>query len=158
MNSTATNVGGWLASEMRIYANNEFYNKLPEELRNVIKSTKVVSGHGNNDKNNERTDGNWESEDKIYLLSGKEVWDSDLYDTAHDKTRQLDYYKNLKVTTNNYSGAIKKNNGSSTWWLRAASSNITNNFLNVRGSGTWGDFSADSTFGFAPAFRIGEKN
>mgnify|MGYP004504725133 CR=1 FL=1 len=39
MNSTATNVGGWLASEMRIYANGEFFDKLPIDLQKVIIDT-----------------------------------------------------------------------------------------------------------------------
>ena len=46
MNSTATNVGGWEASEMRTYANGDFFNKLPSDLQKVIINTKVISGHG----------------------------------------------------------------------------------------------------------------
>ena len=163
MNSTGTNVGGWRDSAMRTYANNEFYNKLPEELRNVIKITKVVSGHGSSDTNASRTDGNWESTDKIYLLSAHEVWEDGTgnqvlkYDTAANNTRQLDYYKNLKVTTSNYSGAIKKNiNGNaSNWWLCAAQSNNDRNFLYVYYNGNWSFIGANGTPGFAPAFRIG---
>ena len=163
MNSTDTNVGGWPASEMRTYVNNEFYNKLPEELRNVIKSTKVVSGHSRVDKNNERTDGNWEAEDKIYLLSAHEVWadkvifDGEELDTAYNQTRQLDYYANLGVTTSNYSGAIKKYNGSAIdWWLRAPTSRYTRFFLSVGYNGDCSNLVADGDIGFAPAFRIGK--
>mgnify|MGYP004498356959 CR=1 FL=1 len=162
MNPSSTNLGGWPKTAMRTYANNDFYNKLPEELRNVIKSTKVVSGHGNYDKNNEREDGNWESEDKIYLLSAHEVYEDGTsdqilkYDSATNNTRQLDYYKNLGVTTNNYSNTIKKNNGSNTsWWLRAAYSNISVAFLLVFDTGDWGSSFAGNSNGFAPAFRIG---
>ena len=157
MNSTDTNVGGWPATAMRTYANEEFYNKLPEDLRNVIIDTKVVSGHG-------RTTGetNFTSTDKIYLLSAHEVWkdgtgnEVSSKDTAYNQTRQLDYYKNLGVTTNNYSGAIKKNNGSnSLWWLRAANSYTINCFLTVDSGGYWPGYSAYNNYGFAPAFRIG---
>ena len=162
MNSSEANEGGWPASTMRTYANVNFFNNLPEDLRNVIIDTKVVSGHGSDDKNNERTDGNWESEDKIYLLSTHEVWtdkiifDETETDTAYDKTRQLDYYKNLGVTTNDCSGAIKKYNGSSyTWWLRAASSDQNDRFLFVTNYGNWSFNNAVLPEGFAPAFRIG---
>ena len=157
MNSTSTNVGGWPATAMRTYANNEFYNKLPAELRKVIIDTKVISGHG-------KTAGetNFTSTDKIYLLSAHEVWEDGTSnqisgrDTAYNQTRQLDYYKNLGVTTNNYSGAIKKKNGlNSHWWLRAAASNSSHGFLYVTGSGNWINDAADAPFGFAPAFRIG---
>ena len=90
------NVGGWPASEMSTYANGAFFNNLPEDLRKVIIDTKVVSGHGSKDKNTERTDGNWESTDKIYLLSGHEVYEDGTSnqissrDTAYGQTRQLD--------------------------------------------------------------------
>ncbi|MBP3444454.1 MAG: hypothetical protein J6K23_00740 [Bacilli bacterium] len=157
MNSTSTNAGGWEASEMRTYANGEFYNKLPEDLRNVIIDTKVVSGHGST-----TGETNFTTTDKIYLLSSHEVWEDGTSnqvssnDTTWDKTRQLDYYANLGVTTSNYSGAIKKNNGSnSRWWLRAANSGSGGSFLGVNGSGNWATIYANNTRGFAPAFRIG---
>ncbi len=158
MNSADTNVGGWRDSEMRTYANGAFFNNLPEDLRNVITKTKVISGHGSGDNNAEREDGNWESTDNIYLLSGKEVWDFNSYDTAYDKTRQLDYYADNHVTTSeNRSYAIKRNiNGNaSLWWLRAAISDNDYRFISVAGSGGWGYTSAYRSYGFAPAFRIG---
>ena len=155
MNSTNTNVGGWEASEMRTYANGAFFNKLPEDLRNVIKATKVVSGHGST-----TGETNFTTTDKIYLLSSHEVYEDGTsnqvssIDTAWDKTRQLDYYANIGegVTTDSYSGAIKKNSG---WWLRAADSDYDTGFLNVLGNGNWDYYVANSTVGLAPAFRIG---
>ena len=163
MNSTGTNKGGWSASEMRTYANDDFFNKLPEDLRNVIKDTKVVSGYGDSDRNANRTDGNWESTDKIYLLSTHEVWANgtsySVYtkDTAYFQTRQLDYYKSKGVTTSNCSGAIKQYNSSNfDWWLRTAKSDSDMNFLFVTRRGKWNSSTAsDTTNGFAPAFRIG---
>ena len=157
MNSTATNVGGWKDSAMRTYANGEFFNKLPEELRKVIKEIKAVSGHGSTSGET-----NFTSTDKIYLLSAHEVWEDGTNNqtstavTAYDNTRQLDYYKNIGVTTINYSSIIKKYNGSvSNWWLRAARSNTDSNFLVVTNSGDWNISNANDTHGFAPAFRIG---
>ena len=157
MNSTNTNVGGWPATAMRTYANGDFFNKLPSDLQSVIKSTKVVSGHGST-----TGETNFPSTDKIYLLSAHEVWEDGTSnqvssrDTAWDKTRQLDYYANLGVTTSNYSGAIKKNNGSNShWWLRAARSASTNSFLRVTNDGNWNYDYAHGNTDFAPAFRIG---
>ncbi len=157
MNSTNTNVGGWEASEMRTYANGAFFNNLPEDLRNVIIDTKVVSGHGST-----TGETNFTSTDKIYLLSSHEVWKDGTSnqvsskDTAWDKTRQLDYYKNLGVTTSSYSGAKKKyNNSNSSWWLRAALSTGNADFLVVSFNGLWYDNGAHGSFGVAPAFRIG---
>ena len=157
MNSTGTNAGGWRDSEMRTYANGAFFNKLPEDLRNVITDTKVVSGHGST-----TGETNFTTTDKIYLLSAHEVWENKVIfngneiDTAYSQTRQLDYYAEKGVTTKNPSGAIKKyNNSNCDWWLRAAYSNSDSYFLDVVYDGTWVNSIANNSFGFAPAFRIG---
>ena len=162
MNRYDSNKGGWPAKTMRTYANEEFLNKLPSDLQSVIIDTKVVSGHGKFDKNANRVDGNWESTDKIYLLSAHEVWEDgtsnlvSTHDTAYNQTRQLDYYANLGVTNSNYSGAIKQYDGSNfSWWLRAARSGSDAGFLRVDDSGAYSNYIATSTTGFAPAFRIG---
>lgn len=152
MNSTNTNVGGWPATLMRTYVNNDIYNALPSELKNGIIDTYVVSGHGPSHS------ANFTSTDKLYLLSTKEVWGSNPggYDTATAETRQLDYYKAQGVTTSNYSGAKKQYNGSNkNWWLRAASSTDSYTFYNVITNGDWSNYYAYRTYGVAPAFRIG---
>ena len=156
MNDTKTNVGGWPATTMRTFVNNDIYNSLPSELKNAIIDTTVVSGHGSTSGET-----NFTSTDKLYLLSTAEVWAQGSsnkinYDTARDNTRQLDYYKNLGVTTSNYSGTIKKNGTSaSDWWLRAAISGNTDSFLPVGNNGDWYNYSANFSCGVAPAFRIG---
>ena len=157
MNSTGTNVGGWKASAMRTYANVDFLNKLPAELRKVIIDTKVISGYGST-----AGETNFTSTDKIYLLSAHEVWEDGTNNqissavTAYDNTRQLDYYKNIGVTTINYSSIIKKYTGSvSNWWLRVARSDTVSSFLVVTNTGDWNVNNADTSYGFAPAFRIG---
>ena len=153
MNDTNTNVGGWPATSIRTFVNNDIYNSLPSELRNAIIDTTVVSGHGSTSG-----ESNFTSTDKLYLLAPKEIYTdwSYSYDTARDVTRQLDYYKNLGTSTSNYSGAIKKNGTSaSTWWLRAAYSNTTTGFFRVIFNGDWRYDSATGTYGVAPAFRLG---
>ena len=153
MNSSKTNDGGWPAMKLREYANGDFYNKLPEELRKVIIDTRAISGHGWSN-----ADSNWESQDKIYLLSTTEVWSEMISrDTAYNNTRQLDYYKSKGVTISNYSNAIKKyNNSNSVWWLRAADSDENYDFFVVYTNGSWrGECGANDAYGFAPAFRIG---
>ena len=157
MNSTNTNVGGWPATEARTLANSDYFNYLPSDLQSVIIDTKVISGHGSTSGEK-----NFTSTDKLYLLSPHEVWEDGTsnqvlkYDTASSNTRQLDYYANLGVTTNNYSGAIKQYNSSdSSWWLRAAISSGDNPFLGVSYTGDWASSGANGTSGFAPAFRIG---
>ena len=152
MNDTATNVGGWPAKTMRTFVNNDIYNAIPSEIKNAIIDTTVVSGHGNTSGET-----NFTSTDKLYLLSTAEVWaNGQNHDTARDNTRQLDYYKNLGVTTNNYSGAIKKRGtGASYWWLRAADSTNTYDFFCVGTNGGYSITTARNTGGVSPAFRIG---
>ena len=157
MNAVANNVGGWPVSEVRTYVNGDFYNNLPEELRKVIIDTKVISGHGSTSGEE-----NFITNDKIYLLSSHEVWSNRVVyngiavDTAHDQTRQLDYYKNKGVTTDNHLEAIKQYNGSNyAWWLRTANSDGNNNFLFVGNNGYWYGNYSNVNYGIAPACRIG---
>ena len=155
-NNSETNVGGWKDSKLRTYINGTMYNTLPSELQNVISSTKVISGHGRTS-----VEKNFETQDKLYLLSGHEVYEDGTsdqispYDTSYDTTKQLDYYKNKGVTTSSYAVAIKQYNGSNSyWWLRSASYSNTSNFLYVINSGNWTAISAGYYNGVSPAFRI----
>ncbi len=154
------NVDGWPASSMRAYIDETIYAALPSELRSVIIPTKVVSGYGA-----ASGETNFESTDKLYLLSIHEVMEDvdgntssgiDSYDTAYNNTRQLDYYSDLGVTTSNYSGAIKKNGTSdSPWWLRNSVAMTTSSFFGVSDSGDWVGDAAYKIRGVSPAFRIG---
>ena len=126
MNDTATNVGGWPASSMRTFVNSDIYNAIPSEIKNAIIDTTVVSGHGSTSGEE-----NFTSIDKLYLLSPKEIYtDFSGNDTAKDLTRTLDYYKNLGITTTNYSGVAKQQ----VWWLRTPMKS-TKNFMKVTLSG-----------------------
>ena len=155
-NSTSTNVGGWKASEMRTFVNETIYNKLPSELQNVITTTKVISSHG-------ATEGetNFETQDKLYLLSAHEVWEDGVhekiskYDTSYSNTKQLDYYKSQGITAeDNIAGAIKQYNGSNDyWWLRTTMSVETTLFYYVDKDGHWLDMN-NIPRGVSPAFRI----
>ena len=83
------NIGGWPASEMRTYVNADIYNALPQELKDGIIETTVVSGHGSTSGET-----NFTTPEKLDLLSAREVWNyTGIYDTAQGQTRQLDYYE-----------------------------------------------------------------
>lgn len=158
MNSTATNSGGWPSTTMREYLNDTIYNYFPNVLKNAIIDTKVNSGAGLND-----SVGHITSTDKLYLLSPTEVW-GDLSgwstvsanDGAKNFTKQLDYYSKIGVTTSNYSGAIKKQNGKAMWWyLRTANKTGDTYFYGVNSNGNWSNSNANDVRGVSPAFRIG---
>ena len=153
MNDTNTNVGGWPASSMYTFVNNDIYNAIPDEIKNAIIDTTVVSGYGYNDTTN------FTSTDKLYLLAPEEIYTDfdDTDDTAKDLTRTLDYYTNIGVTTSNRSGSIKKNGTSASgWWLRAADYSDANFFYIVSRYGTYYTTNPiDDTYGVTPAFRLG---
>ena len=175
MNSNNTNVGGWPKSAMYSYLNvvpgkegsGTIYNALVSAIGDIIIDTTVVSGHGYGDTKGELANNNFGSTDKVYLLSTREVWGTELgNDTAGGNTitRQLDYYatydnKNgtIGVTTSKYAGAKKQNGDEAAyWWLRSAFSSSTDAFYTVIDSGSYTLTSATGTaFGVSPAFRLG---
>lgn len=151
MNSSYTSVGGWPASELRNYMNTTIYNALPTDLKSVIATTKVVTGHDNTSGAN-----NFVSNDKLYLFSPKEIWNGGTNcDTSEGVTKQLDYYKNLGINTVFYNGITKMYNGSmSTWWLATPYSKGNISFFYVGGTGVWNYDGARNEKGVSPAFRI----
>ena len=155
-NSTATNVGGWKNSELRTYINETIYNALPTDLQNIVSSTKVISSHGSTSGET-----NFETQDKLYLLSSEEIYGnfaSSYYanrETTLGTSKQLDYYKKLETIMSNYSGAKKiYNETESSWWLRSANASINSFFLTSSTNGSWNNNSANTLNGISPAFKI----
>ncbi len=151
------NIGGWPASSMYTFVNNDIYNALPSEIKNAIIDTTVVSGHGSTSGET-----NFTSTDKLYLLAPKEIYSDwstyeySTYDTVKDLIRTLDYYTAQGVTTSSHSGAIKKNGTSAAkWWLRSANSNNYVSFSFADSYGGWSTLPANITNGVSPAFRLG---
>ena len=162
------NVGGWPVSEMRTYLNDKndstsIFNSLPNDLRNNIIDTTVVTGYGYSSTG----DTNTTVVDKLFLLSPREVWgnNNNAYqnlDSAFNSTRQLDYYLNLNVTSSsNYSFSSKKKDGDYgiQWWLRTPYYGGPAQFLfiNANGSRTlsWDTNASAVAHGVSPAFRLG---
>ena len=152
MNSNDTNSGGWPASELYSFVNNDLYTALPNDLKDIIIDTYAISSHSHNDSSN------FKSYDKIYLLYAKEIWGNDgtsdivEYDNAEASTRQLDYYLNNSITIDNHS-LVTKNDY---WWTRSVYANDTGReFCIVDLYGSIYYESAMYTLGVAPAFRIG---
>ena len=144
-----TNVGGWKASIARTYINTDIYEMLPDDLKKIIVDTKVISGHGSTPGEE-----NFETIDKLYLLSTKEIYGSPIYDTVGSDTRQLDYYNKVGAATN--SSRAQKNGGTeSSWWLRSSNYAYSINFLCVYSGGNVDSHSSNYDYGISPAFRIG---
>ena len=152
--NNSSNEGGWPACEMRSYVSNDIYNALPTELKNIIISTKVISGHSWRDSEN------FTSTDKLYLLSFYEVYGSnigfDFEGTIYDSTRQLDYYARINNIFSNPEETYKKyNNSFSGWWLRSPYERNSGSYFGVYDCGYVEDGNCGYNCGVSPAFRIG---
>ena len=155
MNSTQTSAGGWPAMSLRTYLNTTIYNKLPSDLKNIIKDTSVISGRGqfNNAPNT------YTSSDKLYFPQTKEVGFDVTYDTARTYTRKLDYY-DAGTSSSANAKRVKYKYGTSTaenWWLGSPSSGSGYRYYVILADGTTGgtnDGVIDPA-GVAPAFRVG---
>ena len=155
MNSSSTNAGGWAATEMATYLNDDFYNKLPIDLKSAIIPTyPIVSGSGpNNDSPN--ITANDATKNRIYLLSAREVGfdlsGDNKRDTATD-TRTLDYYEGTAPVSID----SKRIKSDSYWWLRSAVSSLVDRFIVVTYYGsTYASDATASSYWVAPVFRIG---
>ena len=154
-NSSGLNVGGWRDTKVRTYINETIYKSLPRDLQNIILTTKVISSYGKNDS------ANFETEDKLYLLSSEEVFGDFAtssmagHDTSVGTSKQLDYYKNQGVTLSNFEKSIKQyEENNAYWWLRSVSDDNPWCVYDVANTRGWSNTSAYSYDGISPAFRI----
>lgn len=126
MNSTSTNNGSFVGSDMYDYLNGIFYNGMPSDLRSVIKSVNKITGKGGGSSSGTRTDAM-----KIFLFSEQEVFGSKTYSVGNEGSQYS------RFTTS--STRIKKlSNGSgsaSGWWLRSPDSGGSNRFCFVGSDG-----------------------
>ena len=153
--SSGMNVGGWRDTKVRSYTNETIYKSLPRDLQNIILTTKVISSYGKNDS------ANFETEDKLYLLSSEEVFGDFAtssmagHDTSVGTSKQLDYYKNQGVTLSNFEKSIKQyEENNDYWWLRSVSDDNPWCVYDVANTRGWSNTSAMSYDGISPAFRI----
>ena len=176
MNPTSTSTGGWPATTLRTYLQEDFYNSLPSDLKSAIIYTRVVSGYDcigsdydydnhicNNPGNNAN---NYFSTDKLYLLSGVEVFGQDDWDTAAETTKQLDYYQGMESTyvetpephyiyPDTYKGYKGSDGSTEYWWLRSPRPNHDDGFRTVAQGTIMGNGAGGGNGGVSPAFRIG---
>ena len=139
MNNSWTNKGGWEASEMRRYANNEVYALLPDELQAIIQPIKVVQI--------------WDEErhetvDKLICLSETQVFGKDGWDEGEQdpEDTQLDIFKDRRGRIKNYDVSA------GIWWLRSASG--TTNFRYVYSNGSESVDDASGAYGLVLGFCI----
>ena len=121
-NRTATNKGGWAATELRKWANSEAFAMLPLDLQSVIAPTKII----------QIVDGEpVECEDKLFCLSYTQVFGKGwtAVSAREPEDSQLDIFKSERCRVKECG-----DNGTHWWWLRSA--NGSNNFRYVCSDGS----------------------
>ena len=156
MNSTATNVGGWAASEMRSQTMPTLLADLPDDMVAAMSQVKVLSGIG--DKNKTDTSS---SNNTLFIPATIELFDNkeDSIGLAESPLGQFDYYK----ANNIGSARIKYVVGETTmipskaklYWNRSPYAYGSNAFCGVEQFGDWDLSEAHySNFAIAPIFAI----
>lgn len=139
MRNTNTNVGGYPATLVYDYLKNTLYGQFPQDLQKAIKSTRVISGYGNNGTDS----ANFITNDKLYLLSGKELTEVSNGDQIGASTGRLDYYQSNEFSS------------SKDLWLRSANAIESETFNIIGGPGVLDNRIATASHVIVPAFRIG---
>ncbi len=141
---------GYENSLARQYLTGTLYDSLPSDLKSVISTTKVVSGH------NKNINSNYVTYDKLFLLSPTELGVYKYYDSTKDLTRTLDYYEN---SSSNHDLRIKySNNKAQYYWTRTPQLNSETAFYHVNNDGRMAAQNFTTARGIAPAFRIKKEN
>lgn len=130
MNAEYANRGGYEASDMRTYLNEELFALLPDDLQEVIKERRG---------------------DKLWLFSRREVFGEDSMDYRYkspEDDKQLPYYEDM-------ANRVKLRNGDTDWWwLASPSVAYATSFCHVDDYGNSYSDGASSSYGVAPGFCI----
>lgn len=132
MNKTWTNKGGWLASDMRRYLNEEVIELLPDDLLAAIKPRKFG-----------------DEEDRLWLFSEVEIFGEHIWGAGDEGDKQLEYFKNPINRVK-----FDEDGDASWWWERSPSASNSNLFCLVSSSGNAGSFSANYSSGVCFGFYI----
>lgn len=137
MNARNTNEGGWAASGLRTFANEDFASQVPDDLLEVIKP-RVIRQNVNGVM--------CQSKDKFWAPSVKELFDSD---------NDCDIGDVFFPVFDSYMSRVKAVNGSLYYyWLRSAYPGNAYYFRDVRGNGNLGNYYANYSYGVALGFII----
>ena len=142
MNVSRTNKGGWEKSDIRRYLNEEVIELLPDELRKIIKPTKIVQVWDGKRR---------ETEDKLFLLSRTQIFGKNRdYESIEPNNSLIDIFENQRERVKE----CKELEEVYYWWLRSPYSSYSGDFCYVDTCGTVNYDNASYSYGVAPAFCI----
>lgn len=144
MNSSNTNAGGYPASAMKTWVENNIYDKLPADFKTLVAPVKKKWYTTYNDANS-LTEGNY----NVWLLSEMEVFGTNTYTIGTGEGSKYDIF------TDNASRIKKVNGRNDIWWLGSCDRNYNHNFVLVYSGGNvgYGGFVTDA-YGVAAGLCI----
>lgn len=113
MNKTWTNKGGWLASDMRRYLNEEVIELLPDDLLAAIKPRKFG-----------------DEEDRLWLFSEVEIFGEHIWGAGDEGDKQLEYFKNPINRVK-----FDEDGDADWWWERSPYASSSYDFCSVDSNG-----------------------
>lgn len=155
MNTSGITTGGWRDCYMRKTIIPQFKNAIPQELKNVVKTSTIYSHNAIGGSSNNSASNVTATQDDFYLLAEFDIFGTRTYANSYEQSYQVqvEYYKlgNSKVK---YQSTNESSAGS--WWERSVgcSGSNTNGFCSVGSNGNAGSNGANSSRGFAVAFRV----
>lgn len=152
MNNNYNTSGGWNSCDMRNNTLPVVKAALSSELTSVIKTTSIYTDNtgGSSTSPSYVT----QTQDELYLLAEFEIFGKRSYANTAEQNYQIQYAYyaagNSKVKYKHNSTATL-----AVWWGRSVSAASTGSFCGVNTSGAASSDSAWSSFGLAPAFKVG---
>lgn len=153
MNSTNTNEGAYLGSELRpkLIPGGAIYNTLPSDLKPYIGVKRRWYGKMSN--GTASSAGAWTSEEGLWIPSVVEVFGRNSF---NDSGYDCEDAKQYPIFIGSERHIIKgQGNGGNAvnWWLCSPRSGFTTNFCNVSNSGNAGNNNASGALGVVLGFR-----
>lgn len=142
MNSTNTNVGGFMSSALKTTLNGTIYNALPADLRAVIRTCYKWFGTGNS-----TTNGAWGG-NKLWLPLNYEMFGSNGSAPATEQT--TGNARQYPIFTDNASRIKKMSNGSGSatyYWLASPRASSSTHFCLVNSDGSAANSNASDSRG-----------
>lgn len=143
MNSSDINTGGYPASAMKTWVENNIYNKLPADLKAIVAPVKKKCYTTYNQASS-LSEANY----NVWLLAEAEVFDSVSYTVGNGEGTKY------PIFTDNASRVKKVNGSAYYWWLRSAYSSNSTYFVCVSSDGSVNYYIASNSFGVAVGLCI----